>query len=124
MDEKKFVYKYKNPLDLGYKKVKFNKKTHNFLFPNRRARWIKRFEYYVKDSDFLIHQFDSYTAIFLNIITFPLVGLMHGFFNKEVLREYKRMLFPKKNGAFVEDKIWSRSEKYKQITDILDGKKS
>ena len=122
MDDCKFEYKYKNPLDLGYKKVKINKKTHDIFFPHMKARWIKRFEYYVKDSDFLIHQFDSYTCIFLNLITFPLVGLMHGFFNKEVFRDYKRMLFPKKNGAFVEDKIWSSSNKYQEIINSLAEK--
>jgi hypothetical protein len=113
------AYEYKNPVELGYRKVKINKKTHNILFPNRKARWIKRFEYYVKDSDFLIHQFDSYTCIFLNIITFPLVGLMHGFFNKEVTGEYKRMIFPKRNGSFVEDKIWSSSKMYQEIISKL-----
>lgn len=113
------AYEYKNPVELGYRKVKISKKTHNVLFPNRKAVWIKRFEYYVKDSDFLIHQFDSYKAIFLNIIAFPLVGLMQGFFNTGVIREYKRMIFPKKNGAFVEQKIWASSPKYHEIINNL-----
>lgn len=109
-------YKYENPLDIGYRRVRFSRKDHQRLFPRRPLKWHNSFEYYLSDTDFLVHRFVSLPAVALNTLMFPVALLVYGIANfKEVWRDHAGMVRQKHYGSFSSEKVWARSEPFAEI---------
>lgn len=110
------AYEYKDPCARGYLRVKLSRADHNRLFPRRRISWQHRFEYYLSDTDFLMHRFASYQVVVLSLVIFPVSLIFYGLANfKEVLREHASLISPKKYGGFSADQVWSRSDSFAEI---------
>jgi hypothetical protein len=79
-------------------------------------KWHNRFEYYLSDTDFLIHRFVSLPAIALNTALFPIALLAYGVANfKEVWRDHAKTVREKHYGSFCSDKVWAGSESFAEI---------
>jgi hypothetical protein len=110
------AYEYKDPCARGYLRVKLSRADHHRLFPKRKATWKHRFEYYLSDTDFLIHRFASYRVVVLSLLLFPFSLIFYGLANyKEVLREHASLINPKKYGGFSADQVGSRSVSFPEI---------
>lgn len=114
-------YKYKDPISEGFAKVKFTTKQHNALFKNTQKKWFTSYEYYIREDKFVMHRFESVSAKILNWVTMPIMILFHGFANwKEVVKDScSTKKSEKKNGSFVSDTVWAKSDLYKQIVEVL-----
>ena len=116
----KYKYVYKNPLDEGYKKFKLTKKQHNQLFKHRQIMWFDKYEYYINEHEVLLHKFYNWKVIILNTIFFPIVVLLNGIVNfKECCIEMKKLYNQKKYGYFISDYIYSGTETYEQIKNLI-----
>jgi len=113
-------YKYQDPTENGFRKIDLQTKDHNELFPHRRKKWIYRYEYYLKDNSFEMHQLMSFPAQVISVLLFPVELIGHGFFNiKSLLNQYKRQVFQqKKYGAFVSD-VMHTNQKLDEIKNKL-----
>lgn len=110
------TYEYKDPSANGYRRVRLSKADHCRLFPARPMKWHNRFEYYLRDTDFLVHRFVGRTAVAISIALFPLSLLIYGVANfKEVWREHVRLVSQKKYGSFSGDQVWARSDSFSEI---------
>lgn len=113
-------YKYRNPLDDGYKQFKLSKKQHNKLFEYRQIKFFEKYEYYYNDNCILMHRFHNNLFIILNIILFPFTILFHGFENiKQIWVDFKSMFHQKQSGFFSTDDIGSKHDLYKEIMKII-----
>lgn len=116
------AYKYKNPIDRGFKKVKFTKKQHNELFPRRKIRFGEKYEYYLSDRWLELYCFYGIPIIILNTLLFPILILLHGLTNiKEVFKDVISLYNQKDKGSFTSDSIPSSSDLYKRALKILKG---
>jgi len=116
------AYKYENPLDKGFKKVKFTKKQHNELFPYRKIGFGQKYEYYLSDKWLELYCFNGIPVIVLNTLLFPILLLLHGLTNiKEVFKEVTSLYNQKETGSFTSDSIPSSSDLYKKALKILKG---
>lgn len=107
------AYQYIDPTLSGYRRVKLSKADHRRLLPNHPLKWHKRFEYYICDTDLLVHCFVSPPAIVLNTLLFPIALLLYGVANfKEVWRDHAKTLRQKHYGSFTSDKVWARCEAF------------
>jgi len=117
-------YKYKNPLDDGYKQFKLTKKQHNKLFKYRQIKWCDRYEYYYNEQEIIMHRYVNLMAIIIETLLFPIYVLLHGFVNiKELNKEYKEIFNQKKYGAFVGDSISRESDTYQKVIDVINKTK-
>lgn len=117
-------YQYRDPLKQGYKKFKLTTKQHNELFKYRKKKWYSKYEYYYNENQILLHGFTNKFAIVINTILFPLIVLVNGIGNiKEIIDDFKRLYNEKKYGSFTSDHVWSVTEKYNQIMEIINKQK-
>jgi hypothetical protein len=104
------MFEYKSPIENGYKRFYLTKKDHNKLFPKRKTTILRKNEYYIlEDKQIIIHSFLSLFAKLLATITLPFAIIINLSSTKEVLGEYKGILFQKKYGTFVSDLIVNKS---------------
>lgn len=116
-------YKYECPSTRGYKKVRLTRVEHKRLFHNRPLRWHNRYEYYIRDSDFLIRRFTGIFAVFLIVLMSPVIVLFYGLANiKETFDELKRIVMQKKYGAFSSDVIFKTSPSFPAILKAIGRK--
>lgn len=117
-------YTYKDPLENGYTQVYLTKAQHQEVFPNSKPKWIDSYEYYIKDTDFLVNKFESVTCRILNWLTCPLAVLYFGVGNwKAVVKDScKTRSKEKQQGNFVSNKVLVSSDAYKKIEEMLEYK--
>lgn len=116
------TYKYESPKDKGFTRVRLPRKAHNNLFPQRQFKWTRRYEYYLSADRFVVHELPSLLAQAITVLMFPLVVVGEGIFNwKDIIDTYKKMLQPKRHGAFVEEVVWCNSDKFKIIKDEVSS---
>lgn len=116
------AYKYENPLDKGFERVKFTKKQHNELFPRRKIGFGQRYEYYLSDKWLELYCFAGISIVILNTLLFPILVLLHGLTNiKEVFKEVISLYNQKETGTFTSDSIPSSSNLYKRALKVLEG---
>ena len=120
----KYKYVYKNPEDLGAKRVYLTKRQHNKLFEHRQIHWAQRYEYYLSDKKFEMQRFTSLPAMILSLVLFVPGVIFYGPANiKEILSDYKKLLNEKKYGRFSGDDIWVTSDGFSEIVDALNKNK-
>lgn len=112
------TYKYKDPLENGYKKITVSKALHNSVFKYRqRSLWknlFTKYEYYANDWCIQVEVLPTLFAKVIVIVTFPVTLLVHGIANfTEIKDEVYRFCNPKKTGSFIVDAI--TGEKYKEV---------
>lgn len=114
-------YTYKDPLENGYKQVYLTKAQHNEIFPNSKHKWIDSYEYYIKDTDFIVNKFESVTCRILNWLTCPLAVFYFGVSNwKSVVKDScKTRAKEKQQGSFVSNKVWASAGAYKKVKEML-----
>ena len=107
-----YEYKYENPLDLGYERIKIKRSDQNRILKNRQCSWKYNSEFYLKDETILLHQIPSVPACLASTLLFPLMVVLDGVSNfKDVYRV--AVLHPwqsKKYGAFSTDAIHKRGD--------------
>jgi hypothetical protein len=113
-------YKYKNPLENGYKKIKVSNDIHNKVFKfkqmNLSRKLFKSYTWYISDKRVKVEELDNWFAIVINTIFFPWSLLMVGLSNfNELKLEFKRMYNQRKYGAFYEEVIWESSTAYELV---------
>lgn len=117
-----YKYVYKNPLDQGCQQFKLTRKQHNALFKYRQMKWYHRYEYYYNEHKIIMHRFVNIYGIILQTIMFPILVLLEGLGDiKQIIEEYKKLYNQKKYGSFRGDNIWSDSDKYKEIMNLING---
>jgi hypothetical protein len=116
------MYTYENPLKKGYKKVNLSNQEYNQLFPVQIHNRCDSREYYIRDSDFLIHHFSSNYFIIISVLLYPVNLLSVGFRQfKELNNDFKKLLNQKEYGYFSEDIIFGYTDKYTEIVDKLNN---
>ena len=99
------TYKYKDPLENGYKKIKVSKALHNSVFKHRqRTLWkdlFEKHEYYANDWCVRVEVMPTLLAKVIVVVTFPIILLIHGVANfRELKDEVYRFCNPRKTGEF------------------------
>lgn len=113
-------YVYENPLDQGYKQFKLTKKQHNQLFKYCQIKWYDKYEYYYNKHEIIMHEFLNQKAVIITTILFPISLLFAGLSNtKRCLKELKECYNQKKCGSFSGDSIYSGTETYNKIMEII-----
>lgn len=123
-EEDKYIYKYDNLLDMGYKQVYLTKEQHNAIIKRRKKNWKNRYEYYLNDDRIIVQEFSSKVLIILSVLLYPVSVLFAGLSNfKELNRDMKRLFNEKRCGAFFEDWITKNTEQYNQIVRLIGDNK-
>lgn len=100
-------YNYVSPAEQGCVIVKgIPRKVRKTLLPYRKVGFLHKQEWWINGSYVEIHYLTSIWGKILLTILFPVQGLISGFFNKELYKEYKRMYFQKKYGSFSSDRVY------------------
>ncbi len=99
------TYKYVSPADRGYIRVKIGRGLRKELLPLRKNNIFNKQEWWISKGAVEIHYLTSLLGKVLCILLFPVNGLIHGFFNKELYSEYNKMFQEKKYGSFSSDKV-------------------
>ena len=99
-------YKYKDPREMGFKKVKISKKDHNKLFPKNKVGFFQRYEYFLHEEigQIITHKYTSYKIFIWIIPVTPFAIFWHGF--KEYISEVKDIINEKEKGHFVATSIY------------------
>lgn len=111
-------FKYTNPVDMGFKKIKLTSKQHKEIFKtyyNDRS-WRTHVEYYMNDSCVYVHTFSSWILILLAILLFPASCFMCGVI--DAWNETKRLFSQKKSGNYNNHIYYNTSDVYKSIINI------
>lgn len=117
----KSQYVYEDPCTKGYKRFSLTAKQHDEIFPARKRKWSNYYEYYISDDKVAIHCLTSIPAKMAAVLSFPIVVLFGGLGNiKEIFKEYGDLFHEKERGKFVADEMWSRSDAYQKIKNILN----
>ena len=95
------TYEYVDPRTQGWRRVRLSRADHNRIFSKRQVRWFNRYEYFMKDGEFLMHRFITWPAVGLSLLVFPVMLLVHGVANRDLWREYADLMRQKKTGNFV-----------------------
>lgn len=109
------TYQYVNPREKGFRRVKISRADHRRIFPKRVRNWATKYEYYLRDVEFQMHRFPSTLFVVLCLATFPLMLLIHGFANRDLWKEYRSLLQPKKYGRFSADGVWASNNAFPEI---------
>lgn len=114
------TYKYTDPVEQGLTRVKLTKAAHNQLFKYRQCNWKHRYEYYLGDDYFEMHELTSLRAKLLSLILFPISVIGEGIFNiKDTFNGHRRLIQDKKYGFFVREVVWSSEPLYDKIKALL-----
>lgn len=104
------MYKYKSPTEEGYIKFKLTQKEHKDILPNRKITFFTKLDAYYKDTGVTIHYTATSLGKAIQMILFPVSVLLYGVSKlKEIVKDHRDMLFPKKYGSFTS--IWVGSKK-------------
>ncbi len=110
MKKENSTFKYTDPRELGYERVKVSRKTFNEAFPDNKQKFFMTAEvYYSKDLRRIrIQYIVNIIGAFLNTLMYPIALLYEGFgdFN-EINRQTYEYWNQKKTGAFTIDSIYS-----------------
>ena len=109
------MYNY-NEIFKNYRKIKLSKRFHNEHFTYRQIKWYTglrtSYEYLISEENtrLILCKFTSLIGKIICCLILPIEIIVHGIGNiKELITEYKRMLFQKKYGSFLSDTIWLQS---------------
>lgn len=109
-------YLYKNPIKNGYIKVK--KARYKELIKD--YKWYRKYEVYENKDCYLIHTFEPFYIILLNISFFPLYLIMYGLSDAlDIFKDIYDCLFQKKTGTFLSETIWKNKLKQNNINETL-----
>lgn len=117
-------YKYENPINNGYIKIKLSKDEMKEF--NIKRKWNLRHEFYKKDNHILVHEFVSVKGIVLSIAISPIIVTLNTlckFFEVvyDCIEEIYKMIFSKKTGSFVSSRRFVDKNKMDEIEDILNN---
>jgi len=108
-EDKPFVYKYNNPIEQGYIKIKLSKEEHKNIFGRSRGHGTK-YEYYENENFFMLHRFIRTWVKVANILMYPVLLLIHGVGNiKELNSDIGNLFNEKQGGHFYSD--WKRKDR-------------
>lgn len=101
------TYVYKSPLDQGYTKIKVSKDKHNLVFKHQQRTFLKslvsKCDYFRKGNEVIVENAPTLFGKVLTVLLFPVFLILYGVFKyKELIRDTKEVLFPKKYGSFVQ----------------------
>jgi len=108
-------YEYKNPLERGYKKVKLSKKYHNKLFKGRQIKWSDKYDYYLKENNFIMHKTKNSLYIGLATILLPFICLLSLIECFDILKEYRSLFNQKKLGKHSSDGIGKNTDLLQKV---------
>lgn len=117
-----YKYTYIDPLKENFKKFSVPKKEHNKIFKRFKLGFFQSAEYYYSEElkVIKIYKFENKIFVTLNIILFPFNVIFYGFSNfPEILKAYKKIIFQKKYGSFVQENIYSNNSAYQQLISFL-----
>lgn len=113
-------YQYENPIDSGYKEVTIPNKVHDKIFKYRPRSWKTSYKYYLKEGDSFIIEY--YNSLLVKLVYLPLIPfaiLWCGLANcKETFGDIKREYFQRKYGSFCYDKVWAKTDCYKELESV------
>ena len=101
-------YKYKDPVDNGYKKIFLSKKNHNAIFQKRKIDFFHHYDYYIKNDCFILHRTFNLKGKIALTFTLPIFIILNLSEAKETFIDYWKMLFSKKYGRFTSDMITNK----------------
>lgn len=107
-------YKYECPSEKGYSRLRLKSKDKKAILKYRKNNLFQKQVWWLSGdkSHVRVEHYVSFLGKFLGILFFPVEGLMNGFFNRELYRDYKRLLFQKKYGSFSSDVIFLDRHKH------------
>ena len=103
---KPFKREYKCPSVLGYQKVRIPKNVARKLLPYRKWNLFQKQVWWINEDSVIVHFYETFFAKIIVALLFPYYGLVEGFFNKDLYRQYKRAFFQQKYGSYSSDKVW------------------
>ena len=114
----KIDYKYECPSERGYSRLRLKGKDKKTILKFRKNNLFQKQVWWLSEdkSHVEVEHYATFLAKFLQILLFPIYGLMYGFFNHELYDDYKRLLFQKRYGSFSSDVI--NLERHKHIAQI------
>ena len=117
------MYKYKNPIDNGFKKVKLTKKKHNELFPNRKIIWCDKYDYWISEDTFITERTVNIFGLIVATITLPFTCLFELKNTKENIKVYLNFFNQKEKGKHYSEYYYKKNEVFNKIlTHIERGK--
>lgn len=117
-------FKYVDPLDKGYLKVKLTTKQHNKLFPARHRKWQAKYDYYISENNFIMETTISKRGLLFCIAMFLPNLLWTGLENfKGLCSDYGKLINQKEKGNHVRDVYSSGNEMYDYICEEINFKK-
>lgn len=110
---KNYKYKYVNPKDIGYKKIKVSKKLFNSAFKYRRIPWYSKIDVWYKEetNDMICEEYKNLYFIILATIALPFICLLCLMNSKETILEYLSLFNQKKKGKHRSDSGFRESSK-------------
>lgn len=113
-------YEYISPIDKGYKRFYLSRRLHNQLFPLYKTKWHRKYEYYYCEHDIRIDVFVNNFGILANLLLLPVSILWNGLGSiKEITAEVSKMLNEKETGSFYSWNIWSTSDTYRKVMEVI-----
>lgn len=78
-----YVYTYKSPEDLGYKRVKLPKKEFERVIKtyDREIKWYNSYAVYENEDEYRVERFTSLPAGILNMLLIPVSVIIYGVHN-------------------------------------------
>lgn len=112
-------YKYVNPIDNGFVKVKMSRKEIKNLIRNYHK--YMKYEVYENENEYLIHVLNPLYIKIFHIFSFPISILLHGLLHiKDIFEDIYCVVFDKKTGNFLSETIWKNKVKQDSINETLD----
>ena len=112
------MYQYKNPLDMGYEKIKIPRKQFNELFPKRKNNLFRKTEIYYNENGILLQHFVTIPVKIITCLLFPFYVLINIIGVKETIKDVRGLFFQKKYGNFRSDMVMKNSVSFKLIKDL------
>lgn len=112
-------YKYINPTEKGFTRIKMSKKDIKKIF--KRYSWKCSYEIYENEYLYLRHEFVKWYLKIIIIALYPISVLIYGLSNiKEINNDMYEMIFQKKTGDFISDSVYKNKTKKDNIDKTLD----
>lgn len=116
-------YEYKSPLDMGYEKVRVDRKKWNKLFPHDsyNFNWKQKIDvYFSEDKGFIFEIRHTLLVKCWVVLCYPFYLLLEGLSNvRELHMEYREIFYQDKTGSFKRDVEYPAGKYYEAMKECI-----